>query len=825
MKCPKCHFDNPSDSGFCSKCGTQIQLPPAEISISQTETLKTPIKELTTGSAFAGRYQVIEELGKGGMGRVYRVLDKKLNEEVALKLIKPEIAADKETIRRFTNELKLARKIAHRNVGKMYELMEDGGTHFITMEYIPGQDLKGLIRQTGQLTVGKAISIAKQVGEGLSEAHRLGIVHRDLKPGNILIDKDGNARIMDFGIARSLSGKGITGAGMMIGTPEYMSPEQVEGKEVDQRSDIYSLGIILYEMITGRVPFEGDTPLSVAVKHKTETPREPKSLNAQIPDELNLMILKCMKKEKEDRYQNAEELLSELDKIEEEIPTTEKVRAKKMTAGEAAKRLNWKRVSLAAAVLLLLMIVVAGVYLLTKRESPIDSIAVLPFDSKYADPEMEYISDGLTESLIGTLSKLPGLRVIARFSAFQYKGKKSDPRAVGRELNVKAILAGTVVQRGDNLSIIAELIDVKDKTRLWGEQYNRKVGDIVVLQEQISKDISTKLRLRLSGEEEKVLAKRYTENPEAYRLYLQGRFYWNRRTPVDLQKAITYFEKAVAMDSRFSLGYASLAETYIVLGSNVFEPPSVVYPRAEEFCLKALSLDEELVEAHSALGAIKAEWRWDFEGAETQYKRAIELNPNYATAHQWLAELCLILNQRQLALKEIHIAQELDPHSLIMKNVEAAIYLEEQSFDEAIQVIKGVVEENPDFDVGRFSLALAYSMKRTYDEALRIAEEIRMPSMKIILKGRIFAARGEMTKARQMLETYLAMSKDVYFDPCTVALLYGDFGELDEAFALFKKALEQRSPFLLRFNFFSPSDRVKQDPRFKELLKKIGLEK
>ena len=300
MKCPKCQFENPPDTVYCGKCATPLE-PSEDIPASPTKTLETPIEELKRGATFADRYEIIEELGKGGMGKVYRVEDKKIKEEVALKLIKPEIALDKKTLERFSNELKIARKIVHKNVGRMYELMEDKGTHFITMEYVEGQDLKRLIRQTGQLAVGTTISIAKQVCEGLSEAHRLGVVHRDLKPSNIMIDKDGNVRIMDFGIAHSLKTKGITGAGVMIGTPEYMSPEQAEAKGVDHRSDIYSLGVILYEMLTGQLPFEGDTPLSIAMKHKSEDFSAPKFLNSQIPDDLNNLILKCLEKAKADR--------------------------------------------------------------------------------------------------------------------------------------------------------------------------------------------------------------------------------------------------------------------------------------------------------------------------------------------------------------------------------------------------------------------------------------------------------------------------------------------------------------------------------------------
>ncbi len=324
MKCSVCDFENPEDSHFCSKCGTATH-PPEKISSRHTKTILAPLRELTIGGTFADRFQVIEELGKGGMGEVYKVFDKKVKEKVALKLLNPEIATDEKVIERFRNELKYARKISHRNVCRMYDLSEEKGTQYITMEYVPGEDLKGTIRRVGQLSVGKAISISKQVCEGLAEAHRLGVVHRDLKPQNIMVDREGNARIMDFGVARSIKAKGITGAGVMIGTPDYMSPEQVEGKEVDQRSDIYALGVILYEMVTGEVPFEGDTPLSIIFKHKSETPPNPKEVNAQIPDELSRMILRCLEKDKKRRYQKAEDILSELIKIEKEIPTREKV--------------------------------------------------------------------------------------------------------------------------------------------------------------------------------------------------------------------------------------------------------------------------------------------------------------------------------------------------------------------------------------------------------------------------------------------------------------------------------------------------------------------
>jgi len=419
ITCPKCKADNPEALKFCGECGTQL-LSPGDIDV--TETIEAPKEELTTGSTYAGRYQIIEELGKGGMGRVYRVLDKELKEEVALKLIRPEIAKDEKTIDRFKNELKFARKISHRNIGRMYELMEDKGTHFITMQYVSGQDLRGLIRQTGQLTTGKAISIAKEICEGLIEAHHQGVIHRDLKPSNIIIDKDGNARILDFGIARSVEGKGITGAGVMIGTPEYMSPEQVEGKETDQRSDIYSLGVILYEMVTGRVPFEGDTPFTVGIKHKSEIPKDPKELNEQISGDLSNMILKCLEKDKDKRYQSAQEVRSELVNIADGIPTTERIipDKKPLTSREITVTFGLKKLFVPAlvGVALIVAAVILWQFVLTKETAPAiptdkPSLAILYFENNSGDEALDNWRSGLSEMLITDLSQSKFLHVLS----------------------------------------------------------------------------------------------------------------------------------------------------------------------------------------------------------------------------------------------------------------------------------------------------------------------------------------------------------------------------------------------------------------------------
>jgi serine/threonine protein kinase len=529
MNCPKCNFENPADTKFCGECAAPLH-PSEEISASLTETLETPKEELTTGSTFAGRYQIIEELGKGGMGKVYKAQDTDLKEKVAIKLLRPEIAADKKTIERFKNELKFARKIRHKNVCQMYDLNKEKGAHYITMEYVDGKDLKSMIRMMGQLSSGKTIFIAKQVCEGMAEAHRLGVVHRDLKPQNIMVDEEGNARIMDFGIARSLKTKGITAAGVMIGTPEYMSPEQVEGKDVDQRSDIYSLGVILYEMVTGRVPFEGDTPFTIGVKHKSESPKDPKELNTQLPEDLNLVILRCLEKDKENRYQSAGEVRAELTRIEKGIPTTEKVIPKKepITSKEITVSFSLKKLFIPALVVVALAIVAVVIWqLLSKKEGvPIEpskpSIAVLPFDDLSPQKDQEYLCDGFAESLINALTKVKGLRVPARTSSFSFKGKERDVYEIGKKLNVKTILEGSVQKAGNRIRITAQLINVTDESLLWSDQYNRELIDVFAIQDEITLKIVDMLKVNLLGGERAKLVKRHTENLEAYNLYLKG---------------------------------------------------------------------------------------------------------------------------------------------------------------------------------------------------------------------------------------------------------------------------------------------------------------
>jgi len=762
IECPKCQTKNPDNQSFCGDCATP--LPDAKKAV-HTKTIETPKEELTRGSTFAGRYEIIEELGKGGMGKVYRVEDTKAKEEIALKLIKPEIAADKKTIERFRHELTTARKISHRNVCRMFDLGEDEGTHFITMEYVQGEDLKSFIKRAGPLGTGRAISITKQVCEGLSEAHRLGIIHRDLKPNNIMIDKEGNAKIMDFGIARSLRGKGITGARVMIGTPEYMSPEQVEAKDVDQRSDIYSLGIILYEMTTGRLPFEADTPFAVGVKQKSEKPESPKDINPQIPDDLNQVILKCLEKEKENRCQSAGEVQSELENIEKGIPTTEKEKIKKkpLTSKEITVTFGIKKLFIPALVIIgLIIISIIAWQLLFKQKgvsvsSDKPTLAIMYFKNNTGDESLDNLRSALSDLLITDLSQSRYIRVLTADRIFEILDQlnlqevrsysSDDLKKVATRGGATHILQGNFIKLGETFRIDIDLKESKTMDSI-GTEKTEGIGEesIFTMVDDLTRRIKANFRLSeetIAGDIDKDVTAITTSSPEAYKYYVEGRKYHSQG---DFHKSIELMEKAITIDPEFAMAYRSMGASHWSLYNTTI---------SIEYSKKAFELSDRLPDREKYLiqgnHNKNSEKTWD--KAIDAYKKLLELYPEDWIGMSSLGLLYNNLGEKDKAIKLFERSIQLNNNAYQIYSNLASLYRSKGFFDKSQKVLEGYLKDIDDNAAGRYQLARHFFLKGEFDRAL--AETKRSLSLNpsyfrnFWTRGDIYIYKGDYSQAEK----------------------------------------------------------------------------
>jgi serine/threonine protein kinase/Tfp pilus assembly protein PilF len=805
MNCPQCAFENPDDSRYCSRCGNKIS-PSGKIAFTR-DALQAITREFKIGSIFLGRYLIIEELGKGGMGSVYKVLDKEVDEKIALKLLNPEVASNEKTIMRFRNELKTARKISHKNVCRIYDLSKGQGIYYITMEYVSGDNLKHVVRMMGQLSMGKALFIGKQICEGLVQAHKKGIVHRDLKPQNIMLDRDGNARIMDFGIACSLETKGVTDTGMMIGTPEYMSPEQVEGKEADYRSDIYSLGVILYEMVTGRIPFDGETALSIALKHKNETPRDPKEFNNKIPEDFSQMILKCMEKAAESRYQTAKEFLSELNRIEKNMPTSERfmpIEEPEMgTFEEEEEEEELEEIEL-------------------KK-----SIAVLPFADLSLEKDQEYFCDGMAEEIINALTGIEKLRVVARNSSFSFKGADVKTRKIGRTLYVETLLDGRVRKADNKLLIKAQLIKVSDGSNLWSKKYERELADVSAVQAEMLLEIMERLELKLNEKETKLLLKHHPEDVEAYDLYLSGRSFLNKEIGNVMEKALLYFKAAIKRVPDYAQAYAGLAISYIRQGLWDYMPPKDAYPKAKKAAEKAIEIDETLAEAHYSLGVVKMLYDWDWEGAEKELNKAIELCPNYADAYDGYAAYLSATGKLNEAIAEAEKAVDLDPLSWYL-NANLGMYLlRANRLKDSKERFRKVLDIGSIHPHMHRMMGQVYLLDSKYDVGLaEVKKALDMSGnnpMILAVLGWGYAVAGQKAEVQKVLEELKKRSEGEYIRPYYFAQIYSGLGEKDLAFKWLVKAYEQSDISLATILADETLNNLRSDSRFNLILQKMKL--
>ncbi len=779
-----------------------------------------------------GHYQITQKLGEGGMGVVYKARDTHLDREVALKILPVNIATDEERIRRFSREARTASALSHPNIATIYDVGESDGIRYIAMEYVEGQPLAA--RVVGKpLRTGEILEVALQIGEALDAAHSKGIVHRDIKPANIMVTTRGQVKVLDFGLARitepiartdkrDKSTTSSTMPGTVLGTIQYMSPEQALGHEIDCRSDIFSFGVTLYEMATGLRPFSGTSANETLDRIIHSQPDAIARFNYDLPAQFEYIIRKCLEKDPGRRYQSTRELMVDLQNLKRDMDSGSA--AASWALSSSSRRL--RRLAVPFLMLAALAGLFVAVYLLAGLVRPPDTLAVLPFVNVNGDPEAEFASDGLTESLISRLSRLPNLTVIARNTVFHYKGKDVDFQAIGKKFDAQYVLAGRVMLRDGRLSVGVELVEVRKNRQIWGEQYDEYVSDLLGIQEQISMETVDRLGLRLTGEQKRQLTKRYTENSEAFQLYLRGRLFLNRRTPDEIKKAVSYFELARVRDPDFALSHAGLADAYNLLADYSYLPPNDTLPRAKAEALAALSIDDTLAEAHTALGHVRV---YDLEWleAEREFKRAIELDPSYSTARHWYANCLMVRGKKTEALAQIRRALKVDSLSLNVNQAVGFLLYLAGDYAGAIEQFRKTLELDPEFVPSHFGLGTTYVQTRRYDDAVHEFETAITLSGGatdyIAARGRAYALAGRRHEALQTLDSLAKVSGQTYVSPYYIALVYTALGDVDRAFGWLDKACEERSSFLFFLKVEPSFDALRSDPRFQILERRMRI--